>query len=228
MFPMAAALEHQGIFALRLLLAALWLVAGISKLARWERRCRWMEGYGAVPRPLACALGSLLPIVECALGLLLLLGIRQQQAALASGVLLLAFGALVGHRLARGERFSCFCFGAAAHPATWGAVGRNAVLAAGSGVVAISPSTWAALLPAPGMEVAAGALPPAHEAVPVALLVAGLILAGSAVAGLAEIFRRATAAGSNSPYHDLPEVQYLTARAGRGEGVPAAARGGRS
>jgi uncharacterized membrane protein YphA (DoxX/SURF4 family) len=95
----------------RLVLGGVWLAAGLSKLGDLAGSGRAVVAYRLLPAGVADVLGSVLPFVEIAIGVLLLLGLATRVAAAASGVLLVAYIAGVASVWARGLRIDCGCFG---------------------------------------------------------------------------------------------------------------------
>jgi uncharacterized membrane protein YphA (DoxX/SURF4 family) len=95
----------------RLGLAALWLAAGLAKVADPGANVRAVRAYEVLPEAVVPVVGYGLPFLEIALGLLLLLGLAVRPAAIASGVLLVVFLAGVSQAWARGLAIDCGCFG---------------------------------------------------------------------------------------------------------------------
>src|SRR6202042_2160775 len=121
----------------RVLLAAVFVVAGAAKLADLEGSRRAVREFG-VPERFAGLLGVLLPVGELAVGAALLITPAARFGAVGAGVLLLAFIAAIGAALAAGREPDCHCFGqvhsAPAGPRT---LARNLVLLGLAGFVAI-------------------------------------------------------------------------------------------
>lgn len=127
----------------RLLLAAMFAVAGAAKLADLRGSQAALRGF-AVPRVLAGILGVLLPLAELAIAGALVPGATARPAALAASALLLAFTAAIGVALVRGRKPDCHCFGQLhSAPAGWTTLARNAVLA-GLAIVIVSQPTSSA------------------------------------------------------------------------------------
>ncbi|HZX56252.1 MAG TPA: MauE/DoxX family redox-associated membrane protein, partial [Ilumatobacteraceae bacterium] len=81
---------------------------------------------------------AVLPILELVVGALLIAQLARRAAAVAAGLLLVAFTMLLIVRLVQGRRPPCACFGAlSTKPISWGNVTRNAVLIVWAAVVAI-------------------------------------------------------------------------------------------
>jgi peroxiredoxin len=114
----------------RLLLAAVFVVAGVAKLADREGSRRAVADFG-VPSALAAPLGILLPLAELAVAAALIPTSTAFWGAVGALVLLLLFVAGIGANLARGRRPDCHCFGQLhSSPAGWSTLARNGVLAA--------------------------------------------------------------------------------------------------
>ncbi|CCH16372.1 MauE/DoxX family redox-associated membrane protein [Micromonospora lupini] len=97
--------------AARLGLAAVWLVAGASKVGDLAASGRAVNAYQVLPYDVATVVGAALPFVELALGVLLLLGLATRLSAAISAALLLVFVAGISSAWARGLAIDCGCFG---------------------------------------------------------------------------------------------------------------------
>lgn len=97
--------------AARLGLAAVWLLAGASKVGDLAASGRAVNAYQVMPYDVATVVGAALPFVELALGVLLLLGLATRLAAGVSVALLLVFVAGIASAWARGLAIDCGCFG---------------------------------------------------------------------------------------------------------------------
>lgn len=78
-------------FAVRLGAAAIWLVAGIAKLADLTSFQQEVASYDVAPSALVEPIAYALPFLEVALGVYLLIGLLVRPAALLSTVLMLLF-----------------------------------------------------------------------------------------------------------------------------------------
>jgi methylamine dehydrogenase accessory protein MauD len=114
----------------RLLLASVFVVAGVAKLAdRAGSRQGFIE-FG-VPAALATPLGILLPLAELAVAGALIPTSTAWWGALGALALLLLFVTGIGVNLARGRKPDCRCFGQLhSAPAGWSTLLRNGALAA--------------------------------------------------------------------------------------------------
>jgi len=92
-------------------LAAFFVVAGISKIADPPGFTHEIHNYKMVPGALVNAMALILPWIEVVTGVALFLGIARRTAAKVLGILLLVFIAALGVNLARGHPVDCGCFG---------------------------------------------------------------------------------------------------------------------
>ncbi len=95
----------------RLGLAAVWLVSGTLKAIDLNQTVVAVRAYDVLPRAAVDVVAAVLPFLEIAVGLLLLLGIGTRLVAVVAAVLLLAFVAGVSQAWARGLAIDCGCFG---------------------------------------------------------------------------------------------------------------------
>src|SRR5437763_14526978 len=94
----------------RVLLAAVFVVAGLAKLADRAGSRQALVGFG-LPAALAAPLGLLLPLAELAVAVALLATTSAWWGALGALALLLLFVAGVSFNLARGRTPDCRGFG---------------------------------------------------------------------------------------------------------------------
>jgi uncharacterized membrane protein YphA (DoxX/SURF4 family) len=97
--------------AARLLVGAVFVIAGALKMPDPAAAVRAVRAYQLLPEPLVAPLAFGLPVVEIAVGLALLLGVFVRTAAIAAAVLLVVFIGAVGSAWARGLQIDCGCFG---------------------------------------------------------------------------------------------------------------------
>lgn len=96
----------------RLVLASVFLLSARGKLRAPRRFVQIVIAYRILPLPLGRLYGRLLPWLEGALGLWLLLGVAARCAGTLAGLLLLSFFAAVALNLLRGRKqLECGCFG---------------------------------------------------------------------------------------------------------------------
>jgi methylamine dehydrogenase accessory protein MauD len=151
----------------RLLLAAVFVVAGITKLADREGSRRAITDFGA-PAALAGPLGILLPLAEFAVAAALIPITTAFWGAVGALALLLLFVVGIGANLARGRRPDCHCFGQLhSAPAGWSTLARNGVLAAVAALLVwrgwegdVGPSVigWVGALSTAGLVVLVGGM----------------------------------------------------------------------
>jgi uncharacterized membrane protein YphA (DoxX/SURF4 family) len=95
----------------RLGLAAVWLIAGATKIGDLAASGRAVNAYQLMPYEVAKVVGAALPLLEIALGLLLLAGLATRFTAGVSAVLLVMFIAGIVSAWSRGLAIDCGCFG---------------------------------------------------------------------------------------------------------------------
>jgi uncharacterized membrane protein YphA (DoxX/SURF4 family) len=140
-----ARLRPWAILALRLGVAAVALAAAIPKLADLRQAQRAVLAYEVLPNGIGLVVGVMLPVVELALGLLLLTGLLTRYAAAGFGLLLVVFIAGIAQAWARGLDIDCGCFGGggelpAGVTASYGLdIARDLLFLAGAAVVALWP-----------------------------------------------------------------------------------------
>jgi uncharacterized membrane protein YphA (DoxX/SURF4 family) len=97
--------------AARLIVGGVWIVAGALKVGDLTASGRSVVAYRILPFDASMSLGAVLPFLEIALGLLLLLGLATRLAAIASVVLFAVYIGAIASVWARGLRIECGCFG---------------------------------------------------------------------------------------------------------------------
>lgn len=97
--------------AARFGLAAVWFTSGIAKAASPLETKVAVRAYDLLPESVVGPVATVLPYLEIALGLLLVLGMVVRAAAIGSAVLLLVFIGGVISAAARGLSIDCGCFG---------------------------------------------------------------------------------------------------------------------
>ena len=95
----------------RLGVGAVWVVAGLAKLPDPEASIRAVRAYELLPEAVVPAVGYGLPVLEIAIGVLLVVGLGTRIAALVSAVLFAAFIVGISAAWARGLQIDCGCFG---------------------------------------------------------------------------------------------------------------------
>lgn len=103
-------LDVVGLLA-RLLLAGVWLASGVIKASNLAETEVAVKGYQLLPESLVVPVSAVLPYLEIAVGVLLVLGLATRLAAILSLLLLAAFLVGVISAAARGLSIDCGCFG---------------------------------------------------------------------------------------------------------------------
>jgi peroxiredoxin/uncharacterized membrane protein YphA (DoxX/SURF4 family) len=126
---------ETALFVIRLVLAAVFLVAGMAKLADIAGSRQALRDFG-VPASLSSSFGVLLPLAELAVAGALLLSGSAWWGAAGALVLLLLFVVGISYNLAHGRTPDCHCFGQLhSAPAGRPTLIRNLVLLALAGFV---------------------------------------------------------------------------------------------
>jgi uncharacterized membrane protein YphA (DoxX/SURF4 family) len=97
--------------AARLFLAWVWFSAGWPKLMDSAGTVRSVRAFQILPEAVVPAYGYALPVVELALGVLLLLGLFTRAAAIATAAMMVMFIIGISSAWARGLAIECGCFG---------------------------------------------------------------------------------------------------------------------
>jgi hypothetical protein len=141
----------------RLLLAIVFLAAGLAKLADLAGTQKALRDFG-VPEALVRPMGRAFPIGEIVLAVALVPRIWACWAALGALGVLLVFIACISYQLIRGRRTNCHCFGRlhSARVGPW-MLARNILLAVFAALVAwfghegtsLSATSWLTAYPLP-------------------------------------------------------------------------------
>lgn len=133
----------------RLVTGGVWLVAGALKLPDPASSVRAVRAYDLLPEAVVPTVGHLLPAVEVAIGLLLVLGVLTRLASVVSALLFIAFVIGIASAWSRGLQIDCGCFGGGGYDADaeskypWD-IARDVGLLALSGWLVVRPRTkWA-------------------------------------------------------------------------------------
>jgi uncharacterized membrane protein YphA (DoxX/SURF4 family) len=104
---------HRDLLALllRLVLGGVILVAGALKVGQLETSARSVRAYQLLPYDVAGAVGYGLPVLELAVGALLILGLFTRVSAVIAGLLMVVFIIGIASAWARGLSIDCGCFG---------------------------------------------------------------------------------------------------------------------
>jgi peroxiredoxin/uncharacterized membrane protein YphA (DoxX/SURF4 family) len=120
----------------RLILASVFIIAGIGKLLDLDGSRRAVQEFG-IPSPWARIAGSLLPIIEIGIGLALIPLVTAWWSAVGALLLLLLFVGAISVTLAEGRKPKCHCFGVFhSTPIGWSTLVRNSAFAVLAGVLA--------------------------------------------------------------------------------------------
>jgi uncharacterized membrane protein YphA (DoxX/SURF4 family) len=95
----------------RLGLAAVWLISGVLKAIDPDQTYVAVRAYDVLPTAAVEVVAALLPWVEIAFGVLLVIGVGTRLVAVLSLALLVVFMAGVAQAWARGLAIDCGCFG---------------------------------------------------------------------------------------------------------------------
>lgn len=96
---------------LRLVLGGVILVAGLLKVGHLETSARSVRAYQLLNYDLAGYIGYALPILEVAIGVLLVLGLFTRFSASVGGFLMVVFIIGIASAWSRGLSIDCGCFG---------------------------------------------------------------------------------------------------------------------
>src|SRR5258708_6975529 len=119
----------------RLVLAVVFVVAGLAKLADRAGSRQALINFG-VPARLATPGGILLPLAELAVAVALIPLVTAWWGAVGALALLALFIGGISINLARGRKPDCHCFGQLySKPIGWSTLIRNVVLAAVAGLI---------------------------------------------------------------------------------------------
>ncbi|MFI5778669.1 MauE/DoxX family redox-associated membrane protein [Nocardia sp. NPDC051570] len=136
-------------FAARLLLAAVFLRAGIWKAAQSAEFVRALGEYRLLPRVIVPVAARGLIGIEIICGLALISGAFVSAAAYCCVVLLIAFTAAIGINLVRGRAISCGCGGSDERTISGWLLVRNLAYVLAAGIVAMAPATGPGITAAP-------------------------------------------------------------------------------
>src|SRR5262249_55986918 len=115
------------LFGVRMVLAAVFVVAGVAKLLDRPGSAQALTNFGVSPQ-LARPFSVLLPLTELTIAFALLPVRTAWWAGLGALILLLLFNAAIGLNLVRGRAPECHCFGQLhSEPVGWSTLARNGV-----------------------------------------------------------------------------------------------------
>jgi uncharacterized membrane protein YphA (DoxX/SURF4 family) len=128
------------VLAVRVLLGALFVVAGASKVGHADLFAAEIAGFRLLPAALIAPIAIALPFLEMLLGVYLILGLFTRTAAWIAVALFAVFDLAIASAVVRGMTVSCGCFGPSdATVTSWPEVARDAVLVVLAAIVALRP-----------------------------------------------------------------------------------------
>ena len=128
---------------LRVVLGVLFIYAAWTKLPALDAFAEQIANYRVLPAAAVPFFAAMLPGIELLAGAMLLTNRWPRAAATLLSALLIVFIIALSQALQRGINLTCGCFGGA-EVATWGTVARDAVILAGTLVVAWTSGSPAA------------------------------------------------------------------------------------
>jgi len=131
----------------RVALAAVLLSAGGLKMLDPTQAVRAVQAYQLLPPGVDQLVGYGLPLLEIALGVLLLLGLAVRWAAIAAGVLMVVFISGIVSVWVRGLSIDCGCFGGGGLVSRNGLAGRYAAEILRD-LLFLGLASWLAVFPA--------------------------------------------------------------------------------
>lgn len=108
--PRSRIADWTGLVA-RLVLGGVLVAAGLAKVTDLTASTQSVLAYELFSYDVARVIGITLPVVEIAVGLLLVLGLLTRSAGIAGATLMLVFVAGIASAWARGLTIDCGCFG---------------------------------------------------------------------------------------------------------------------
>ncbi len=137
---MSSNVVNVAVLVLRVVLAAIFIVAGASKIGHANLFAAQIAGFKLLPQAVIAPMALGLPFLEILLGGYLLLGLFTRTSAWIAVVLLALFDAAIASAVVRGMTVSCGCFGPNdATVTTWAEVARDAIFVVLAVIVALRP-----------------------------------------------------------------------------------------
>ena len=128
------------VLAVRVLLGALFVVAGASKVGHADVFAAEIAGFRLLPAAVIAPIAIALPFLDMLLGVYLILGLFTRTAAWIAVALFAVFDLAIASAVVRGMTISCGCFGPSdATVTSWAEVARDAVLVVLAALVALRP-----------------------------------------------------------------------------------------
>lgn len=130
-------------------MAGVFIWAGLGKITDIELAKLSVESFQIFPREIAHIIGVALPVLEIALGVLLLVGLGTRLVAILMSLMLLAFIVAIASLWIRGINVACGCFGgsllASERPNFAFEIGRDVLMLAATAWLVLWPRTHVAL-----------------------------------------------------------------------------------
>jgi uncharacterized membrane protein YphA (DoxX/SURF4 family) len=124
----------------RFVLATIFVLASVAKLARRSEFADAVRNYRLVPRGASEYVSRTLPTVELLVGVFLFLGLEIRAVSALAALCLLVFIIAITVNLLRGRRIDCGCFGLVTEShLSWFSAGRNALLLSAALLVVSRP-----------------------------------------------------------------------------------------
>lgn len=122
-------IEGYAVFAIRLIIGGIFLVAGVLKVGHAPEFAAQIAGFQlGIPQPVIAPAALVLPFLEIMIGAYLIVGLFTRAAAWCATVLLAIFDLAIASAVVRGLTVSCGCFGPNDKTVTtWPEVARDAV-----------------------------------------------------------------------------------------------------
>ena len=126
------------VLILRVLIGAVFVVAGFSKAGHAELFAAQIAGFRLLPQIVIAPMALVLPYLEMLLGGYLIVGLFTRASAWVAVALLALFDLAIASAVVRGLTISCGCFGPNDTTVTsWAEVARDAVLVVLAAIVAL-------------------------------------------------------------------------------------------
>lgn len=126
------------VLILRVLIGAVFVVAGFSKAGHAELFAAQIAGFRLLPQIVIAPMALALPYLEMLLGGYLIVGLFTRASAWVAVALLALFDLAIASAVVRGLTISCGCFGPNDTTVTsWAEVARDAVLVVLAAIVAL-------------------------------------------------------------------------------------------
>jgi hypothetical protein len=143
-------MEYLGLVT-RLLVGLVFLVAGATKLRDPLGFRAAVANYRILPEALVTPVARGLPVVEVAVGVMLLVGVLIVPVAVLAALVLVAFAGAIWVNVRRERTIGCGCGFAGRQQVSRRLVVRNGLLATAALAAAVWPSAALALWPGPGV-----------------------------------------------------------------------------